>query len=825
MGSRNRSIRFKIFLLLLLPLLTLSALWGFVLNLTVGDGVALLRTGQLYDSVGVSSTDLGLRLQAERAMVARLLSENRTSSPELNALQAQTTSTVTAFVKVATAEENRAIMSENLQRSMGGLLDALDGLSNIRDSISVGKYNVLQAIVAYNTILDELFDLYEQMVQIPDVTMFQQASALVTMGTAHEMLAREDALVKSSLAQNQMSAEAHKAFAEFVALRKFYYAKNLPTLPPDVRGPYERVLNSDLYKRFTEIEDVILSQQRLGGALPPDVMRWQPTTDSLVGELDRARVPATEALNAHSAELATGILGRIAIAGGVGLIAVVATIIFSLRFGRRLVADLAGLRNAALELADERLPYVVDRLKKGEDVDVEHEAPPIDAGGSAEVEDVGSAFSSVQRTAIEAAVGQAALRRGVGHVFLNLARRNQSLLHRQLTLLDAMQRRSKDPESLEDLFRLDHLTTRMRRHAEGLIILSGAAPGRSWRKPVPVVDVMRAAVAEVEDFTRVSVLPMPGASLVGAAVADVVHLLAELIENATIFSPPQTRVQVRAELVANGLVMEVEDRGLGLTPEEYAEINAKLAAPPEFDLADSDRLGLFVVGQLAARYGIGVVLRSSPYGGTTAILLIPRSIVADGTPGGGLPSRNGSQPVLAAAEVDDGEASHEPRHKKQETVVAVDEAPPVEEEEPSPYFTPAERRVEPVPAVELVPPVEPEEKPVRSARGLPTRTRTIASAGASASATTGGASRPTLPNNMPTSVASGTHNGLPRRVRQANMAPQLSEAPLTAPVAEPTEERSPEQARAMFSAFQQGARRGREDADYADNANGEKGEE
>ncbi|WP_285586083.1 nitrate- and nitrite sensing domain-containing protein [Herbidospora sp. NBRC 101105] len=799
----------------------MSALWGFVLNLTVGDGLALLRTGQLYESVGVSSTDLGLRLQAERAMVAELLSQNRTSSPELNALQAQTTSTVNSFVKVATASDNRSIMSDTLQRSMDDLLGALDELSNIRDSVSVGKFNVLQAIVAYNTILDELFDVYEQMVQIPDVAMFQQASALVTMGTAHEMLAREDALVKGSLAQNQMSAEAHNAFAEFVALRKHYYAKNLPTLLPDVRGPYERVLNSDLYARFSELEDLILSQQRLGGALPADVMRWQPTTDSLVGELDRARGPATEALNAHSADLATGILGRIAIAGGVGLIAVVATIVFSVRFGRRLVADLADLRNAALELADQRLPQVVDRLKKGEDVDVEHEAPPIDAGGSMEVEDVGHAFSSVQRTAIEAAVGQAALRRGVGHVFLNLARRNQSLLHRQLTLLDSMQRRSKDPESLEDLFRLDHLTTRMRRHAEGLIILSGAAPGRSWRKPVPVVDVMRAAVAEVEDFTRVTVLPMPGASLTGAAVADVVHLLAELIENATIFSPPQTKVQVRAELVANGLVLEVEDRGLGLAPEEYAEINDKLASPPEFDLADSDRLGLFVVGQLAARYGISVVLRSSPYGGTTAIVLIPRSLVSDGTPGGAVPSRNGAHAALTAAESGDPSdlsdlGDHEPRHKKQEpeeeVVFRAEEKPSVEEPEPSPYFTPSERRIEAVPPVELVPPMEPEEKPALSARGLPTRTRTTAA-------------RPTLPNNMPTSVASGTHNGLPRRVRQANLAPQLMDTPLTAPVAETPEERSPEQARAMFSAFQHGARRGREDADYADNANGEKGEE
>ena len=205
------------------------------------------------------------------------------------------------------------------------------------------------------------------------------------------------------------------------------------------------------------------------------------------------------------------------------------------------------------------------------------------------------AFGSVQRTAVEAAVGQAALRRGVSQVFLNLARRKQGLLHRQLALLDCMQRRAHDPDSLEDLFRLDHLTTRMRRHAESLIILSGAAPGRAWRKPVPVVDIVRAAVAEVEDYTRVDVETCPAAPSTARAAADLTHLVAELVENATIFSPPHTTVQ-RARRPGG---QRLRDRGGGPrarpAAEEYAALNARLANPPEFDLADSDRLGLFVV--------------------------------------------------------------------------------------------------------------------------------------------------------------------------------------------------------------------------------------
>mgnify|MGYP002620864004 CR=1 FL=1 len=205
------------------------------------------------------------------------------------------------------------------------------------------------------------------------------------------------------------------------------------------------------------------------------------------------------------------------------------------------------------------------KLRRGETVDVDAEAPPINTGATTlEVLDVGQALSTVRRTAVQAAVGQAELRRGVSQVFRNLARRNQSLLHRQLTQLDAMQRKTTDPKTLQDLFRLDHLTTRMRRQAEGLIILSGAPAGRAWRKPVPILDVVRGAVAEVEDYTRVVLTPMPDAALIGSAVTDVIHLLAELIENATVFSPPHTQVQVRAELVGRGIAIEIEDRGLGL---------------------------------------------------------------------------------------------------------------------------------------------------------------------------------------------------------------------------------------------------------------------
>ena len=316
-----------------------------------------------------------------------------------------------------------------------------------------------------------------------------------------------------------------------------------------------------------------------------------------------------------------------ALAGGVGLVGLLLSIGLSILIGRWIIRRLAGLEQSAVTLAGVELPGVVARLRRGEDVPVEELTGQQPEFGRDEIGRVAQAFDAARRTAIEAAVGEARMRRGINDVFRNLARRNQSLLHRELTVLDGMERRTTDPETLEDLFRLDHLTTRMRRHSEGLIILSGAAPGRGWVHPVRMIDVLRAAAAEVEDYSRVTVTTPSAAALTGPAVADVIHLLAELIENATTLSPPYTPVRVSGDLVASGFAVEIEDRGLGMSEQRYVELNGRLAEPPEFDVFNSEQLGLFVVGQLAKRHGIRVTLRPSPYGGTTAIALIPTSLV------------------------------------------------------------------------------------------------------------------------------------------------------------------------------------------------------
>ncbi|KDN81859.1 putative two-component system sensor kinase [Kitasatospora cheerisanensis KCTC 2395] len=329
-----------------------------------------------------------------------------------------------------------------------------------------------------------------------------------------------------------------------------------------------------------------------------------------------------------------------------GLVAVLAALLVSVRIGRGLVAELHALRNSALELAGRKLPATMRRLRSGEEVDVDAEVPAGAHGGD-EIGQVHQALETVQRAAVTAAVERAEVLSGVSGVFVNLARRSQVLVHRQLTLLDAMERRTEDPAELDDLFRLDHLTTRMRRHAEGLIILSGAAPGRAWRKPVPLTDVVRAAVAEVEEYARVDVHRLPRAAVTGPAVADLTHLLAELVENATGFSPPHTKVHIRGEQVGTGYVVEIEDRGLGMGPEALADANRRIAAGEQVDLFDSDRLGLFVVSRLARRHGVRVALRPSAYGGTTAVVLLPTELLeseeSEAGPPRGTPARSANR--------------------------------------------------------------------------------------------------------------------------------------------------------------------------------------
>ncbi|MER5180037.1 nitrate- and nitrite sensing domain-containing protein [Streptomyces sp. NPDC002896] len=320
------------------------------------------------------------------------------------------------------------------------------------------------------------------------------------------------------------------------------------------------------------------------------------------------------------------------ITGAIVVVALLAAFILAGLVARQMSRSMRRLRNAAFGVAEQRLPMLVDQLSRTDPGRVDTRVEPIPITSTDEIGEVARAFDQVHREAVRLASEQALLRGNINAIFTNLSRRNQSLIEGQLTLITDLENNEADPDQLENLFRLDHLATRMRRNGENLLVLAGEEPGRRWDQPVPLVDVLRAASSEVEQYERIELSGVPEAEIHGRAVTDLVHLLAELLENATTFSSPQTKVRVTATRLPDGRVMiEIHDKGIGLTAEDFADINHKLANPPTVDAAISQRMGLFVVGRLSDRHGIRVQLRpSGEQAGTTSLVMLPDGITHGG---------------------------------------------------------------------------------------------------------------------------------------------------------------------------------------------------
>ncbi len=318
--------------------------------------------------------------------------------------------------------------------------------------------------------------------------------------------------------------------------------------------------------------------------------------------------------------------------GAVVVIALLAAFILAGLVARQMSRSMRQLRNAAFGIAEQRLPMLVDQLSRTDPGRVDTRVAPIPINSTDEIGEVARAFDQVHREAVRLASEQALLRGNINAIFTNLSRRNQSLIEGQLTLITDLENNEADPDQLENLFKLDHLATRMRRNGENLLVLAGEEPGRRWDQPVPLVDVLRAASSEVEQYERIELSGVPEAEIHGRAVTDLVHLLAELLENATTFSSPQTKVRVTATRLPDGRIMiEIHDKGIGLTAEDFADINHKLANPPTVDAAISQRMGLFVVGRLSDRHGIRVQLRpSGEQAGTTSLVMLPDVITHGG---------------------------------------------------------------------------------------------------------------------------------------------------------------------------------------------------
>ncbi|MEV6765687.1 nitrate- and nitrite sensing domain-containing protein [Streptomyces sp. NPDC051105] len=755
---RPRTVRAKVVCLLMVPVMSLLALWAYA-TVTTAQDVSRLRQSQRVDAaLRTPVTGAVAALQAERAAAVRYATDpTAEQARDLKRLGARTDQTVAGLrlgkdSTVADSEELPSGVAQRLQTFVTGA----EQLRTLRTAVRNRGAGWDETYGRYTQAIAMAFAVDGALTGIQADDMGADARVLLELSRAGEALAQEDAILAGARTAGGLDGERLRLFTGAVETRRVLTDMAVADLPGAQRTAWHRFAQGDDYTALGAAEDKILASQPGAKALDaaPEAT-WNTAHARVQDGMLTVQTGTAHAVAGRADPFARGLLTPAGAAVLFGLLAVVASLVISVRIGRGLVVELVSLRNGALEIARRKLPEAMRRLRAGEEIDVRAEAPP---GPPAEDEtaQVAEALGTVHRAALRAAVERAELASGISGVFVNLARRSQVLVHRQLSLLDSMERRSDDPNELSDLFRLDHLTTRMRRHAESLIILSGAAPGRAWRMPVSLTNVVRAAVSEVEDYARVEVRQLPEAAVVGAAVADLTHLLAEVVENAAQFSPPHTRVRVTGEPVGNGYALEVEDRGLGMGEETLAEANRRIEQSEALDLFDSDRLGLFVVSRLAARHGIKVHLRTSPYGGTTAVVLLPKSLLHGGA---------------------------------------------------------AERSARPVADIEQAP-----EREYARVPG-PALPQAAASAARPALATTHTTPQPapeppppgvtTLRPHRPPHHSEAGDDDLPRRVRQANLAPQLREPRTEEPApARRRDERTPEVVRDRMTAYRDGWARG-----------------
>jgi signal transduction histidine kinase len=769
---RQRPIRVTLTVLLTIPIIALIALWAYAAITTIGPYIAQRNGQTVVHDIAAPSQAFLLALTEERAdTLAWQSARGALPRTALDAQRARTDVTVSAFRAGLAGMEGVAGVAG--RQSITSSEGQLDRLTSLRTQVDDGTISALNAFATYNGIVDSYFQVVRTQLNVSDtsVQLYQGGEGVVASGQALEMIGREAALVGGSLAAGgRLSVAEYRQYVQ--ALDEQRFLEQTVTSPISwqlIPDPFTPFFASPTYQRFKTMEDDIAAAGA-GARIPVSPVVWPSTVGAVLKGLGAAETTAVRESTGSSARVGDGILTRLVVVGGAGLGAVLIVAFLLLRFGNRITRELTGFYGAVRSLAEERLPEVVGRLSRGQDVDVTAEAPPLVLPTRfLEVARIADGFSAVQRTAVEAAVGQAELRKGVSNIFRSLARRNQSLLQRQLRMLDEMERSTEDPDALAQLFRLDHLTTRMRRQSEGLIILSGSAPGRRWTMPVPVIEVLRGAIGEIEDYVRVDLAADARDLVTGAAVADLTHLLAELIENAALYSPPHTRVQVRTSRVASGFIVEIEDRGLGIPASTLAILNERLARPPEFDLADSDQLGLIVVSRLAVRHGIRVTLRGSPYGGAAAIVLIPHEIVVAEEEVAVAPGGYGGPPSIAGPPPGPGPGAYGA----------------------APGMT--------------GPPPRPKVGAYGGGSAVPRR-------------------RPAPGGNGAAPGSAGSLPALPRRERQASLAPQLREAPPATAAgaeAEARAGRSAEQARALMASIQQGWRSGRARAEQADQNGGE----
>ncbi|MER5629079.1 nitrate- and nitrite sensing domain-containing protein [Streptomyces nitrosporeus] len=632
------SLRTALLVLAIVPGVALAALWAVTSGQTLLDFQRQAAQGLLAEQAGQPSNIVYYNLQEERRLSAQALARPDASRKALKQQRELTDEAIETFQSLSDVSADDA--PTEVREAVGKAREAMEQLNAQRALVDGGDAEQQQVVYAYYTDLIAVdLKLFAALSHVDNGEVTTKSQPLVDLFWAKEMISRSDALLARGWPTDKLSTEDLQAVRQAIAGQDFQATtKVVPYLPAHERVKWEELVGSSAWKSKAKLEKQILRPLAADGSgfveLEADEKAWREAMDGVTPQLVELLELRTDAVVTSGKDSILSLLLKMVLTSVIGLIAVIAVVWTTWRLTRNLRRRITGLQERAEEL-EKALPDVVERLAQGEKIDAEAEARAIEAPGEGgdELTRLGSALNQARTSAIQAAVKQADQHRGFERLLQRIARRTQQLIGQQLKKLDELERKHEDPEVLDGLFDLDHLTARLRRYEENLVILAGGSPHRRWRKPVPLLDVMRSAQGEVQDYRRV-VLDLDGSPwLSERAVGPVSHVLAELIENALSFSRPPSPVEVRAAKVSRGLAIEVEDRGLGMDEEQLAEANELMSRPPRMDvLAHSEdiRLGLYVIARLADQHGLRVEYRPSAFGGTRVVILVPDELTVAG---------------------------------------------------------------------------------------------------------------------------------------------------------------------------------------------------
>jgi signal transduction histidine kinase len=829
---KNLKVRTKLIAVLAVPLLALVAMAGIGVRDRRSEAADARQSRRLVD-LSTTRVQLEHDLQLERMWTAASLSGSRTTgTSNVPDRRARTDQSVAAFT--ATATGVRSAYPE-LADELDRVAQDLGQLATTRTTLDSDSANVQVTLGYYSQTAIGLTDLAAASARAARRSELQGDLASLS---ALASLKEAQSTINTTITQITIDGQARDAQIEMITSAQAQFDEQeqrfLESASETARQQYQSL---DLAPESQQVDTLTkrVVSAGVGRSVGVDSTQWLIVSTSRLGALFAAEDQLTTSVGAR----ATGIENDAENAArnfayGASVAVLVSLLLASLT-ARSITGPLRKLTNSAYELSEQRLPALVEQLRHPERDDVGAGLAPIEVRSRDEIGQLANAFNAIQLVTRQVAAEQSTLlRKGIGDIFINLARRNQTLLDRQIEFIDQLEAHEEDPDQLEDLFKLDHLATRMRRNAESLLVLAGAEPARRRGRPVDMADVVRVAIGEVEHFARITLLALDEATLSGNVAVDLAHLLSELMENATQFSPPETQVEIVGHRTRDGnYVISVSDQGIGMSSEQLTEANRLLANPPVVGLALSRSLGFTVIGRLAARFGIVVRLTSSPVSGVSALVTLPAKLVD--------------------AEV--------PADARPEVAPAAEAVPPVE-----PLFAPPAAPAEPTatPGVFAAPPLPPPvvppapvvpAAPVVPPTPIPAAPAPEVPAAAAPPATPPLATRqpnhmglppvseparplltppppppstlppapPPLPTRKPQPVAMPlpdspvTAAGLTRRIPKPAAAPTVSS---TAPVS--ASSRSPEEVRLMLSRYRSGLRRGRTDdeSDNPDNTQG-----